>query len=539
MARTATSTKTAPKALSRKNIQKPKLRAAIYTRISRDSEKEGLGVKRQEEDCRKLAAREGFEVVRVYPENDISASTNSRKARDKYDKMLKAARAGEFDVILAYSNSRLTRRPAEWIELIELSNRDKVRIKTVVSGEHDLSTADGRAIAMTVAVWDAAEAERTSERLTRKHEQMAQDGRYNGPKPYGWDVRGKEADRHLVVNQSEKRIVVECVDRILGGESLWAITKDLNKRGIKTTTGRDWQSQVLRRTLMRWMNCGLREHRPLGEDRKRRGPSKLSKGDWKELYPREKHERLLAVLTDPNRKTNNRGTDPVYLLTSVARCGECGGYVVGAKEYTYTVKGYKRVDGTRAPSRKRVYAANYKCMNPGCMKVQRNMMLVDGHVEAVLLGVLARDGVKLFGGDPVAAKEAREEIRDIEVTMAVAATKFAERLWSSEQVDLVNAKQMPLLDAAKARLNAALPASSMAEFTGQDINKAWEKASIDKKKAVIRAIGMKIVIHRMGPGNYARVQDMSDFTTITWEGGPKPEKPMLKERSKPRTGTKA
>jgi DNA invertase Pin-like site-specific DNA recombinase len=42
------------------------LRAAVYCRISRDAEQEGLGVARQEEDCRKLASREGFTVTNVY-----------------------------------------------------------------------------------------------------------------------------------------------------------------------------------------------------------------------------------------------------------------------------------------------------------------------------------------------------------------------------------------------------------------------------------------------------------------------------------------
>lgn len=142
--------------------------AVIYTRISKDSGATGEAVERQEYDCRKLAERLGLNITAVYPENDTGASQLSRKPRPVYAQMLEDVRAGKVKVILAYSNSRLTRRPREWLELIELAGKPTyLQVRTVVSGDHDLSTADGRAVAMTVAIWDAAEAERIGEEARR------------------------------------------------------------------------------------------------------------------------------------------------------------------------------------------------------------------------------------------------------------------------------------------------------------------------------------------------------------------------------------
>lgn len=56
-------------------------------------------------------------MVAVCVDNDVSASTKSRKPRLQYAEMLTRARAGEFGAILAYSNSRLTRRPREFEDL--------------------------------------------------------------------------------------------------------------------------------------------------------------------------------------------------------------------------------------------------------------------------------------------------------------------------------------------------------------------------------------------------------------------------------------
>ena len=99
-------------------------RAAIYTRISRDSEGKELGIKRQLEDSRALAERLGFDVANVYSDNDVGASTRSRpKPRPHYEEMLRAARAGEFDAIIAYTTSRLTRRMKQTVELVALAGQ--------------------------------------------------------------------------------------------------------------------------------------------------------------------------------------------------------------------------------------------------------------------------------------------------------------------------------------------------------------------------------------------------------------------------------
>ncbi|MEV0583029.1 recombinase family protein [Nonomuraea sp. NPDC050310] len=52
-------------------------RAAIYCRISQDREGAGLGVARQEADCRKLVELRGWNVAGVYPDNDVSAYSGS------------------------------------------------------------------------------------------------------------------------------------------------------------------------------------------------------------------------------------------------------------------------------------------------------------------------------------------------------------------------------------------------------------------------------------------------------------------------------
>ena len=87
------------------------LPAAIYARISRYMEGQGLGVERQEADCRALAERLGWEVAAVYIDNDISAY--SGRTRPQYRAMLDAVSKGEVGGVLAWHPDRLYRRNVE------------------------------------------------------------------------------------------------------------------------------------------------------------------------------------------------------------------------------------------------------------------------------------------------------------------------------------------------------------------------------------------------------------------------------------------
>jgi site-specific DNA recombinase len=95
-------------------------RAAIYCRISHDKTGAGLGVERQEQDCRELAGRLGWSVTEVFCDNDLSAY--SGKQRPRYQAMLEAIRAGRMDAVLAWHTDRLHRSPIELEEYISACN---------------------------------------------------------------------------------------------------------------------------------------------------------------------------------------------------------------------------------------------------------------------------------------------------------------------------------------------------------------------------------------------------------------------------------
>jgi hypothetical protein len=113
------------------------IRAGIYVRISSDRTGAGLGVARQEEDCRAWCARHGWAVARVYVDNDVSAY--SGRARPQWEALLGDIAAGLISAVVCWHVDRLTRSPRELEEVIDLHDRRGIMLATV-TGEMDLAT---------------------------------------------------------------------------------------------------------------------------------------------------------------------------------------------------------------------------------------------------------------------------------------------------------------------------------------------------------------------------------------------------------------
>lgn len=296
--------------------------AAIYLRISRDPEGQRLGVDRQREDCLRLVEREGLQLGRIYEDNDIGASTLSRKRRPQYDEMIAAVERGEHDVIVAYSNSRLTRRLRELIDLIELHNRTKVQFKTVASGDFNLSTADGRMVAQLMGTIDQAEAERAGERVERAHLQRALRGTTNnGGRPFGW-----QEDR-LTLHPVESALIRKAVDDVIDGVGLNAIAREWNHAGVTTARGHTWDHRSVRQSLRRHRLAGIRIHKgKVLFD----GNGEPVSGEWEPLIDAVTFARLQVSLSARAGASAGRRGARKYLLSGIVRCGVCNSAMYGS-----------------------------------------------------------------------------------------------------------------------------------------------------------------------------------------------------------------
>lgn len=326
--------------------------AAIYCRISADREGRRLGVERQEEDARVVADEKGYEVSQVYVENDTSASTKSKKPRPLFEAMMRRAESGDFDAIISYSSSRLTRRPMEYERLIALAQDRGVLIHYANTDDNDLTTARGRRRARDDAARDAEEAEETGEKVALAVRQRAKRGEWHGGHvPHGYRTEddmvpvlnraGEPTGRlrvaqRLVVDPATAPLMKEAARRLLSGESLYAIAADFNARGLLTSKGSHWRSQTIRKAMLSPSIVGKREVKEYvrKSGKKVLVSSTLYDGQWEPLIAEKAWTQLRELLTDTSRKFgpmdgNYSGKRP--LGGGLTVCADCGKPLVSAR----------------------------------------------------------------------------------------------------------------------------------------------------------------------------------------------------------------
>lgn len=282
-------------------------RAAIYCRISQDRTGRGLGVARQEEDCRAWAERHGWTVADVYADDDISAYSGKR--RPGYQRLLDDVDAGRRDGLIVWHPDRLHRSPAELEDFISLVERTGLAIGTVTAGDVDLTSATGRMTARIVGAVARHESDHKAERIRRKHVELAQNGRVagGGIRPFGY-----ERDR-VTIRESEAELIREAADRVLAGEGLRTVCSDWNDRGVRTVTGVAWTTTTLKRLLRSARIAGIREHQGVV----------AAKAVWPAIIDVDTSRRLRRLLDDPARRTSPDTNVRSYLLPGFVFCGYC------------------------------------------------------------------------------------------------------------------------------------------------------------------------------------------------------------------------
>ncbi len=229
--------------------------AAIYCRISLSRFGDTIKVDDQERICRGVAAARGWQTsdTHVYKDNSVSAWRRDRK-RPGWDDMLAAVERHEVNAIIVYHGDRLIRQPWDLELLLRLADDRRIQLASA-TGQRDLSNEDDRFIVRIEAAAACREVAATSRRLKTYFERRAGEGYVRlggrGGRAYGFEPDG------LTVRETDAEVIREVADRILSGEAVSAICRDLNTRGLRTSTGGEWAHGSLSKLMQRPRLAGL------------------------------------------------------------------------------------------------------------------------------------------------------------------------------------------------------------------------------------------------------------------------------------------
>ena len=462
------------------------MRAIIYCRVSSDPKQRGKSVTEQESDCRAIASANGWDVAHVLVDNDRGASRYSTGTRPAYAQLADTLQPG--DVLVTWEASRAQRDLAAYLDLRELCAQRNVL--WCYSGKiHDLSTGDDRFTTGLDALLAEKEVEQSRERILRAVRANVAAGKPHGKLPYGYMIqRDPDTGESLgrIPHPDTAPIVRELVRRVLAGDSLYSLAKDLNARGVpaprprRDGTPAQWIPVTLRKIIESPTYAGLRVHRG----------HVVGTGTWEPLITVDEHERLKALLADPARRTQ-RGSEPRWLLSGVAICGECEGRITRLNN-----RGYE----------------SYVCRDGA--HVARKICDVDAYVvELVIRRLESQDLVTELGAEDGEYAAAVEAARALRQRLDAFADSAADGELSPAALARVEAKLLPQIERADARVRRLVRSPIVAQAAGADARARWEVMSVRDRRDLVRAL-VEVRICRVGKGRRGR--QVGDGIELTW-----------------------
>lgn len=451
--------------------------AAIYGRQSKDKK---VSIDQQLSEGQRVCAEQGWTVYGLYSDGS-SASRFATKAREDWSRLLGDLDAGQFGVLVLWESSRGDRSLASWVILLDTCRDKGVRIYVISHQRlYDMAINHDWETLVNDGVKSASESNSTSDRVKRNVAAKAAEGKPHGKIAFGWDrVKGED-----VLNSAQAEIIADVAKRLLAGESLRSIVRDLNNRGITTGTGKPWKSTTLRGLMLRERNAGLRQYRG----------KVVGKGTWEPIYDLETHTKISELLTAPDRLTH-KGTARKYLGTGIYLCGRCGGVMRHNSQYTH-------------PKTGKITAAKYQCSD--CAKIARKASEVDELVNAAMVAWFKdANAFQEAPGATDTVREIRKAKAELEARLATAAELFNDGSITADQYRINTSKLTPQIDALQRQIAQAGESDVLVQFLDvDDITTTWNNAPLDVRRAAVQnVLTVTIMPTVSGAGGYGRTFD--------------------------------
>lgn len=474
------------------DLASPQLRGAIF---SRESKGKGSSIEDQDRENREAADELGAEVV-VMLRDKVSASRFGKKAREGWPEIIDWVKSGRLDLLIVWEVSRGDRTMDTWVPFVSAC-RDVGVLIHVTSAE---TTYDPRRAAHRKALLDAgSDAEHESEKISARTRKgvagAAAKGKGHGPVSYGFTRIYNSLDRRefTQVANDDAPIAAAVIERIARRTPLVQIEKELNDAEVPSPGGGRWTRRGIRALAINPAAAGLRGHN-----------GTLHKANWKGIVPESTWRTAVAVLNEPDRKSNAPGAYR-WLLSYVA-VSACGNYVRATP---------------RKPPRRDLYRCACGCVGVGIWEL-------DWYVKELVFARLSReDAREVFAPDDTVAAEARDKVKRVKRELAEL-EESARKGPEEGGVSIAFAASVEpgirkrLADAEAELKRHAGNAALLALVDADDIAVEWERLSVAARRSVVADLFERIEV---GPTTERltrhttdadRVRIAVDRTKIEW-----------------------
>lgn len=316
-------------------------RAVIYARFSSDKQSD-RSIDDQVALCRGYCERESFDIVKVYEDRAISgASTVNRLG---WLTLMRDARAGHFDIVVAEALDRISRDQEDLAGIHKRLRFAEIEMRTVQDGLAGELHVGVKGLLGSLYLKDLAQ------KTKRGQAGVIRDGRHNGGRSFGYRPVAGEPGR-LAIDEAEAETVRRILNDYCAGYSPRDIAAALNREGVPGPRGGVWNASAIAGSRKRqngilqnalyvgrivWNRQSFAKDPYTGNRVSRPNPPEqwmTAEAPELRIVPDDLWNAVQARKQARGGDDRHHRTRPKHLLSGLLKCGCCGsGYVVAGRD---------------------------------------------------------------------------------------------------------------------------------------------------------------------------------------------------------------
>lgn len=323
-------------------------RVALYARVSTAEQAEhGYSIEAQKEEIKKECKRRGWKVVDEYVDAGISGKDIIK--RPDFKRLLADLKKDKFDVVMTWSQSRLSRSIRDYFVISQEAEKHSVKLICLDNGNEGDTPID-ELLNNFKAIVNQFERQTIVRNVKLGLYQRAQKGLHNGGRTLGYKAMPvpNSEKKNIVIVESEAVIVRQIFTMYCEGKGLGYIANFLNKAGYRTIHGNTFSYSGIREIIDNpvykgYVRYGRYEN---WSEKRRKGKNAnpiLVKGQHKAIVTEELWNKAALLRLGRSGKTA-RVYDSDNLLSSILKCPVCGSPMVVVRSRYKLKNGSKRVN---------------------------------------------------------------------------------------------------------------------------------------------------------------------------------------------------
>lgn len=286
------------------------MNVVIYARFSSHSQTE-QSIEGQLKVCYEYAESNHYTVVGEYIDRAISGTTDNRA---EFQRMISDSDKHTFEGVLVYQLDRFARN--RYDSAINKAKLKKNGVRVLSAKENIADDASGilvEGVLESMAEYYSVE---LSQKIHRGMAINAEKCLSNGSNPgLGFKV---DAERRFYVDEEEAAIVREIYERYASGETKAEIIRDLKRRRVKTSLGKEFSPNSLSHLLSNKRYIGVYLYK-----------GKETPGGMPRILDDDLFYRVQSMMNKNKNAPARTHGEGEYLLTTKLFCGHCKEMMVG------------------------------------------------------------------------------------------------------------------------------------------------------------------------------------------------------------------